>query len=132
GPILLAVITVVVVAGLLYRESQLKESRESAKGEIGKTSIPSEPADEGATQDASPDETGASKQIEPSPIASRFHTMPDGTPVPALASDATEKIELGVVLLRYQGTQGSSDSTRSRESALALANEITEVAKKDF
>jgi hypothetical protein len=88
--------------------------------------------DKDTPQMAPPDESASARQTDLSPTASRFHTLPDGSPVPALPPDAPEKVKLGVVLVRYQGTQGSSDSTRSRESALALANEITDLAKKDF
>jgi parvulin-like peptidyl-prolyl isomerase len=58
--------------------------------------------------------------------------MPDGSPVPALAPSAPERIKLGVAIFRYKGTQGSSDSSRSREAALALAQEATKVGQTDF
>lgn len=62
----------------------------------------------------------------------QFHLMPDGSPVPPLPTSAPNKVKLGVVLFKYKGSQGASDSTRSRESAQALAKEAVEIAKKDF
>jgi parvulin-like peptidyl-prolyl isomerase len=58
--------------------------------------------------------------------------MPDGSPVPALSPSTPERLKLGVAIFRYQGTQGSSDSTRSREAALALAQEAAKIAAGDF
>lgn len=129
---ILAAATVLLVAGLLYRESQLTKSRASGKSESAPAAASSDQADHGAKEGAPSSEPIAENPTEASPTAARFHTMPDGSPVPALSSDAPDKVKLGIVLVRYQGSQGASDSTRSRESALMLANEINDLAKKDF
>jgi len=59
-------------------------------------------------------------------------TLPDGTTPPALATDAPKSVVFGVILVQYKGAQGAPPNARTREAALALANQIAADAKTDF
>ncbi|MFO0552917.1 MAG: hypothetical protein U0271_31305 [Polyangiaceae bacterium] len=59
-------------------------------------------------------------------------TLPDGTPVPALAATAPKQVSFGVVLVQYAGAQGATRGARSRDDALKLASEITTAARENF
>ncbi len=59
-------------------------------------------------------------------------TLPDGTVPPALAATAPKSVVFGVILVQYKGAQGAPANARSREAALALANQIAADAKTDF
>ncbi len=103
----------------------------SAEADPAKDSSP----EEGDDTNSAPAELTAlapAPSAPPSGSASRFHTMPDGSPVPPLSSSAPERVKLGVALFRYKGAQGSSDSTRSKDAARALAEEAAKLAKDDF
>lgn len=134
APTIWAAVVVLAVAGLAYRDSQQKEARERA---MARAAAETQNA-ETESAEPEPSEESEKAQLEvplPSPsrpAAARFHTMPDGSPVPALPSSAPDRVKLGVALFRYQGAQGASDSTRSRESALQLAQDAAKLASSDF
>ncbi len=51
---------------------------------------------------------------------------------PSLPAEAPKKVRFGVVLIQYRGAQGAAPTARSKDAALALARELSEVAKTDF
>lgn len=59
-------------------------------------------------------------------------TLLSGEAPPGLPTDAPKKVRFGVVLVQYRGAQGAPPTARTREAALALAQELTETAKTDF
>ena len=59
-------------------------------------------------------------------------TLPDGAPVPSLASDAPETVRFGVILVTYRGAQGAPRDAKTREDALTLATQLAKDAKEDF
>lgn len=122
------------VAYLAYSHEQqsAERARKEAEAEKQKSYAKAAAESEPPAEKTSPEALLA----EPAPVpvdgAGKFHLMPDGTPVPGLPTSAPERVKLGVVIFRYKGAQGASDSDRSREAALALAKEATELAKNDF
>lgn len=136
APTIWAAVVALVVAGLAFRDGKLQKQREreaaAAQEAEAQESDQAEDSDDG--DDVSIPALSATPAPSPGPVPStaQFHTMPDGTPVPALSPSAPDRIKLGVVLFRYKGAQGSSESTRSREAAAALAREATKVAQEDF
>ena len=56
--------------------------------------------------------------------------LPGGEPA-APAGDGAEKVRFGVLLVSYRGAE-SSPSQRTREQALARAEELAKLAKTDF
>lgn len=137
APTIWAAVVVLGALGLAYRyENSQKSSNQAITGPALAASASPGPQD--LSEDAqlekmvAPDLAEAVDQAEPSATSARFHMMPDGRPVPALSPSAPERIKLGVAIFRYKGTQGSSDSTRSREAALALAEEAAKIAEGDF
>lgn len=129
SPTIWAAVVVLGIAGLAYSEKSRKAHAPTAAAPAAS------PSSEEATAPATPDAPAplAPSSVPESPSAtSRFHTMPDGSPVPALSPSAPERIKLGVAIFRYKGTQGSSDSSRSREAALALAQEAAKIGQEDF
>lgn len=59
-------------------------------------------------------------------------TLLSGEAPPALPAEAPKKVRFGVVLVQYRGAQGAPPTARTREAALALAQELAETAKADF
>jgi hypothetical protein len=128
-------VVVLGVAGLAYKERQAEAARNRAQAAQKDKDFAAANAEKPKEEPQEAPEALLDAALAPAPSpsgAANFHSMPDGSPVPALPDSAPSKIKLGVVLFRYQGVQGSSDSTRSRESALALAEEAALAAKDDF
>jgi hypothetical protein len=69
---------------------------------------------------------------EPGENADAGATLPDGTPVPALGSEAPKQVTFGVILVFYRGAQGAPRDARTREEALELATKLSKEAKDDF
>jgi len=59
-------------------------------------------------------------------------TLPDGSAPPKLDGDKPKSVRFGVVLVQYQGAQGTKPGARTREEAETLAQEIVTLAKDDF
>lgn len=59
-------------------------------------------------------------------------TLLSGEAPPGLPAEAPKKVRFGVVLVQYRGAQGAPPTARTREAALALAQELAETAKTDF
>ena len=135
APTIWAIVVGLVVAGLVYRDSQVRKANERAAVQKKDAAFAAATV---AKDEETPSDVDVPTLDTPSPSgappagAARFHSMPDGSPVPALSDDAPKRVKLGVVLFRYQGAQGSSDDTRSRESALSLAQEAAKLAQTDF
>lgn len=137
APTIWAAVVVLGALGLAYRhENAPKLPDKEITGTAGSASAEptaQNPSDAAQPQDAlAAARADAGDPAEPSSTSARFHMMPDGSPVPALSPSTPERIKLGVAIFRYKGTQGSSDSTRSREAALALAEEAAKLAQDDF
>jgi hypothetical protein len=132
APTIWAAVVVLGIAGLAYLDGNSRKAA-APKAEAPATVPAPAPSDEAAPEGESAPAplVGTGAPEVPGPTT-RFHMMPDGSPVPALAPSAPERIKLGVAIFRYKGTQGSSDSSRSREAALALAQEATKVGQEDF
>jgi hypothetical protein len=128
-PMILGFISVVGVAALAYQSSHRKpQSNDSAPpiaasapaGSVAAVVVPTV-----KESSASPTDTAATD-------ASGFHLMPDGSSVPPLKDSDPDRVKLGVVLFRYKGAQGASESTRSKVQAVALAKKAIETGKEDF
>ncbi len=138
APTIWAAVAALVVAGLVHREGKLQKQRDraAAAAEEAQTSDLKESEEDEKDDDGEASLADLAARPKASagalPLTTQFHTMPDGTPVPALSPTAPDRIKLGVVLFRYKGAQGSSESTRSRDAAEALAKEAAELAQKDF
>lgn len=137
APTIWAAVVVLGALGLAYRHENSQNARDSEVAEPALAATTG-PDPENSAEDARLEKTAARAPVEagdlsePSATSARFHMMPDGSPVPALSPSAPERVKLGVAIFRYKGTQGSSDSTRSREAALALAEEAAKIAEGDF
>ncbi|WP_437756826.1 peptidyl-prolyl cis-trans isomerase [Sorangium sp. So ce1389] len=59
-------------------------------------------------------------------------TLLSGEAPPGLPTEAPKKVRFGVVLVQYRGAQGAPPTARSKEAALALARELSEVARTDW
>ncbi len=131
-----------LLAGLVIGGTLLLVWNESGKSRHTKPApqvevSPPPPAPEPAEEDA-PDPTPAELLAAtpppngPTALAKRFQTMPDGSPVPALSSDAPQRVKLGIALFRYEGAEAPPKSTRSKEEALKLAEAAAQSAQSDF
>ena len=58
--------------------------------------------------------------------------LPDGRPPPALPPDAPRAVRIGLVLIRYQGSQLTPANAPSRDDALTRAQTLATIAKADF
>jgi hypothetical protein len=129
---ILGLISLAGVSALAYQSSHRNPQTQI----LPPPAVASAPAPE-AEEEKEPAAEGDSTLI-PGPIepvaydASSFHLMPDGSSVPALKDSAPDRVKLGVVLFRYKGAQGASESTRSKTQAVALAKKAIETAKDDF
>jgi hypothetical protein len=56
----------------------------------------------------------------------------DGAVPPSLPEDTPKSMRFGVVLVHYRGAQRAPRNARTRAEALALAEELSELAQKDF
>ncbi|MBK8251739.1 MAG: peptidylprolyl isomerase [Polyangiaceae bacterium] len=59
-------------------------------------------------------------------------TMLDGSAAPSLAAEAPKQVTFGVIIVTYRGAQAAPPNARTREEALAIANQIAVDAKADF
>lgn len=87
------------------------------------------PEPSGATDKASPGDELDNGSFEADAGGALLLT---GERPPPLAADAPKTVTWGVVLVVYQGAQLAPATARSRDAALALAKELTDVAKTDF
>jgi hypothetical protein len=101
------------------------------------------PADAGAdaaagSEDGGPEDAGAgggpgqAGSAEGSGRNDAGGTLLSGEAPPPLAAEAPKRVKFGVILIQYKGAQGAPPSTRPRDAALALANELAAEAKVDF
>jgi hypothetical protein len=60
------------------------------------------------------------------------YKLPDGSAPPALPADAPRVVRIGVVLVRYQGSQLAPANAPSREDAFGRAQTLATIAKADF
>jgi hypothetical protein len=58
--------------------------------------------------------------------------LPSGEPAPGLPAEAPKSVVFGVVLVSYRGAQGALKDARTRDEALALADELATLAQTDF
>lgn len=65
-------------------------------------------------------------------VTEGFDTFPDGRKVPELPASAPARVGFGAVIFAYQGSQGAPRDARSKEAAKKLAQEVLELAQKDF
>ncbi|MGZ3418021.1 MAG: peptidylprolyl isomerase [Polyangiales bacterium] len=60
------------------------------------------------------------------------YKLPDGKAPPPLPADAPRIVRIGVVLVRYQGSQLAPANAPSRDDALTRAQTLATIAKADF
>jgi hypothetical protein len=135
APAIIAALVSLGVAWMAYGHHQAtkKQVREKAAQKDAEFAAEKEnEAEEPEETDKSPEDLLSGRAAPLPPGSGKFHLMPDGSPVPGLPTSAPEKVKLGIALFKYEGSQGASDSTRSREAAQALAKEALEIAKSDF
>jgi hypothetical protein len=70
--------------------------------------------------------------LEGAGSSDKGYKLPDGRVPPPLAADAPRVVRIGVVLIRYQGSQLAPASAPSRDDALARAQTLATIAKADF
>jgi len=132
SPIVLGLISLLGVSVLAY---QSDKSGPTTSEPPNATAQPAAKAPSAEPPEAPPslDEDDGASPVPTSPSAlTTFHLLPDGSPVPALKDSAPDRVKLGVILFKYQGAQGASDSTRSKQQAQALADKAIKTAKTDF
>lgn len=132
APTIWAAVVVLGVLGLAYRDGKQQKAEDRKVSEPAFSVTQGSPEDVEAEPPGEPPLPAETGLPEPSASSTLFHMMPDGSPVPALSPSTPERIKLGIAIFRYKGTQGSSDSTRSRDAALALAQEAVKTGQEDF
>ncbi len=134
SPALLAGLVIGGVLLMVWNESgKSRHSKPAPQVEASSPPPAPEPEQEKAA-DPTPAEllAAAPPPSEPTALTKRFQTMPDGSPVPALAADAPQRVKLGIALFRYEGSEAPPKSNRSKEEALKLAEGAVETAQSDF
>lgn len=70
--------------------------------------------------------------LEGAGVSDKGYKLPDGRVPPQLPADAPRAVRIGLVLVRYQGAQLAPFDAPPRDAALARAEQLLELAKKDF
>lgn len=139
-PAVIAILVALGISALSWVEGEREAARQRAETRArdaefaaAKEKESSAEGDESATDEASASASPELPKAEnPLPSAQRFNTLPDGSPVPALATDAPSRVKVGLSIFRYRGAQAPPASERSREAALQLARKAAQKAVEDF
>lgn len=132
-PAVFAAITLLGAAYFSYRDG--KVARVQATNPVEDSAPAAEQPEEDSAEDEAP---AAVDNLPTVPPASepgslrRFSKMPDGTDVPALPSQAPQRIKVGIALFRYKGAQGPPSSPRTRAEAEKLALEAQKKGQDEF
>lgn len=134
-------LTVVVLIGFVILRPRKLPPVETPSAPVPAVATASSAADQLASAMA---ELQALPPIEPLPLAKlhealegagssdKGYKLPDGKLPPALPPDAPRVVRIGVVLVRYQGSQLAPSNAPSREDALTRAQTLATIAKADF
>lgn len=119
---------VAALAGILLASRQPVAEPAVASASASASVAPPAASENPVALDAGTDDEDTPKSAD----SSEYDKLPDGGTLPPLADSAPKRVQLGVVLFQYQGAQGAAASARSKEAALAKAQQALLVAQKDF
>jgi hypothetical protein len=130
GLLFVAALAVAAVLGLRpKREPEHVPAPKSSTASTASAASASSAAPAGSAL-VDPDNSGAGPAE--GAVTEGFDTFPDGRKVPELPASAPARVGFGAVIFAYQGSQGAPRDARSKEAAKKLAQDVIELAQKDF
>jgi len=129
GLLFVAALAVALVLGL--RPKRVPEHTPAAPKASTAPSAPASSVPSAAPSGSAAVEVGGGAPHE-GVVTEGFETFPDGGKVPELPASAPARIGFGAAIFAYQGSQGAPRDARSKEAARKLAQDLIELAQKDF